>query len=93
MPYDAYHITEIEATYPSKEEAEKISFNLLEEKVIACATLTEVVSISPWEGRLDKSSEIKFNIKTLDKYADQVKEIILARHSYEIPMVLTTAER
>ncbi len=90
MPYDVYHIAEIEVTYSTREEAKKISFDLIEEKLIACATLTEVTSIFPWESKIGQGDEIKLTVKTLDKYVSEVRDMILVRHSYEIPMVLTT---
>lgn len=89
MPYDTYHITEIEVTYPNKEEAHKMAFVLLEERLIACAHFTQVESIFPWEGRVDEVSEVRANFKTIEKFTEQVKDIVNARHSYDIPMIVT----
>lgn len=72
----------------SKEEAQHIVNILLEKRLIACANMCEVSSYYVWNGKQEKSLEIKVEIKTLSKMFDSVAAIISEHGSYQVPCVM-----
>jgi periplasmic divalent cation tolerance protein len=76
-------------TTANKEEAEKISQALLEEKLIACANIiSPVSSFFFWSGKIDKAEECLVVMKSrLDLFVE-LEERLKGLHSYEVPEVL-----
>jgi periplasmic divalent cation tolerance protein len=76
-------------TTATKQEAETIAQNLLEEKLIACANILGPVSSHfHWQGKIDHAEEclvlMKSRLNLFDAVAARVKEL----HSYEVPEIL-----
>jgi periplasmic divalent cation tolerance protein len=70
-------------------EAEEISSNLLERKLIACANIgPEITSIYEWQGKLEKSQEVRLILKTTEEKFTQIEEEIKKIHSYETPCIV-----
>ena len=76
-------------TTANKVEAEKISRNLLEERLIACANIVNpVASFFHWKGKVDCADECLVIMKSrLDLFA-ALEERVKALHSYEVPEIL-----
>jgi len=77
-------------TCGSREEAEKISKILVEEKFAACVNiLSNVKSYFWWEGKVDSAEEYLLIIKTkpekMERLISRVKEI----HSYTVPEIIS----
>jgi len=72
-----------------KQEAEKITLALLNERLIACGNITSpVTSFFHWSGQIEKSEEYLVFMKSrMDLFA-QVAERVKALHSYEVPEIL-----
>ncbi len=76
-------------TTGSKQEAEKISQHLLEEKLIACAnTLGPVSSLYHWSGKVESAEEFIVIMKTRKDLFEKVTEAVKTLHSYEVPEIL-----
>jgi periplasmic divalent cation tolerance protein len=76
-------------TVGSKEEAEKISLQLLEEKLIACANVVgPVTSHFQWLGKIDRAEEFLVFLKSRIDLFDALSEKIKSLHSYEVPEIL-----
>ena len=76
-------------TCRDKIEAKRIVHELLDKKLIACASiLPEVESIYRWEGKIEESREIKVILKTLPKCFDAIQKHIQSYCSYEVPEIL-----
>ncbi len=76
-------------TCREKGEAEKIIRALLEERLIACASLfPEVESMYRWEGKLEQSQEVKVILKTVSRHFQAIRDYILAHCSYEVPEIV-----
>lgn len=74
---------------PSRKEAEKISNELLENKLAACVQILPVSSIYRWKGRIERSKEYLCIIKTKKALYKKVEKIIKEIHSYEVPEIIS----
>jgi len=71
------------------EEAETISKELLEKKLIACANIVNpVVSHFYWSGTISKSEECLVIIKSRADLFPKISEQVKALHSYEVPEII-----
>lgn len=69
-------------------EAKKLIHQLLEQRLIACASVfPEVESIYRWEGKIEESKETKVILKTAKKHFTQILSHITAYGSYEVPEI------
>lgn len=76
-------------TCGSIDEARKISRQLVEAKLVACANIIPwIESIFMWDNQLDTTQETKVIFKTKDSCFTAVKEFIVKNAAYEVPMVL-----
>ena len=71
------------------DEARQISQYLVQEKLVACASIIPwVESIFLWEEKLDTCQESKVIFKTRKELFPAVKHAILERAKYEVPEIL-----
>lgn len=76
-------------TCRDKTEAKQIIRELLEQKLIACASIfPEIESIYRWNGKIEESQEIKVILKTVITHFDRIQNYIQAHCSYEVPEIL-----
>ena len=76
-------------TASSAEEAEKISFALIEKKLAACCNIVKgVTSIYEWKGNVEKGEECLVIIKTRKELFDKLSLEIRSLHSYEVPEII-----
>jgi periplasmic divalent cation tolerance protein len=81
---------QIQWTCATIEEARKIVRLLLDEKLIACASLiSSCESIYQWEGKIESSYEVKVFFKTQKRHFEAVSKKIRAHCSYEVPELLS----
>lgn len=76
-------------TTADREEAEKISRALLDERLIACANIIgPVTSLFWWNGKIEKAEEHMLLMKTRSEMFEKIAEKIKALHSYEVPEII-----
>jgi periplasmic divalent cation tolerance protein len=76
-------------TASSKQEAEKIAQQLLEEKLIACVNIVgPVFSHFHWAGKIDHAEEYLMLMKSRVDLFDALAAKVRAFHSYEVPEVI-----
>lgn len=76
-------------TASSKQEAEKIAHQLLEEKMIACANIVGPVSSHfHWAGKIDKAEEYLMLMKSRAELFEALSAKVKALHSYEVPEII-----
>lgn len=76
-------------TTASEIEAKKIIRDLLEKKLIACATIIpHVTSLYLWEGRIEEENEVEIQIKTKDVLFGKICSLIENLHSYQTPQIV-----
>ncbi|MBI2707153.1 MAG: divalent-cation tolerance protein CutA [Proteobacteria bacterium] len=76
-------------TFPHEEEAIKVTRELLEKHLIACANiLGPIKSLYSWEGKLEESQEVAVLFKTTSEKVQELIVSIQEFHSYETPAIL-----
>lgn len=75
------------STFENREEARKIGRKLLNEKLIACYSITPIESAYWWKGKVEETNEVLMIMKTSKKFAD-VEKFIIEHHSYEAPEII-----
>lgn len=78
-------------THPSKPEAIRITVDLMNARLIACANYYPTESIYWWEGRLTKSEEVMTIYKTTPENYESIKTRIESLHKNEVPCIIKLA--
>jgi periplasmic divalent cation tolerance protein len=79
-------IVTVYATFPNAEEAARISRQLVEERMAACANILGAIrSIYRWEGKVEEADEVAALFKTTSGQAPLLIRRIGELHSYEVP--------
>ena len=77
------------STCASAEEAERIARHLIDRRLAACVNVVpQIRSFYRWKGAVENSDEWLLIIKTSRPLFDQVRVLLEAVHSYEVPEVL-----
>lgn len=80
---------EIHWTCASFDEAEKASFALVKEELVACAQIIpELQSIYRWKGSIERAKECKIIFKTRRDLFEKVKKRLQMLTSYEVPEII-----
>ena len=76
-------------TVESKEEADKISRGLVEDKLAFCVSpVPGIQSTYHWEGKLHVDEEFLLIIKTRKDRYDALETWVKINHSYEVPEII-----
>ncbi len=76
-------------TWPDAETAEAFAAEAVAERLCACVNvLAPMRSIYRWKGAIDSASEVPMLLKTTAVLSERLRDLVLARHPYEIPCVL-----
>ncbi len=79
-------IVSVYATFATAEEAERISRQLVEERLAACANiLGGCRSIYRWQGQVEQAEEVAALFKTTSGQAPVLIRRLGELHSYEVP--------
>lgn len=79
------------STAPDAEQARRIARTLVEERLIACASLVPgVTSIYRWQGAVQAEAEVLLVMKTRRSLVPRLKERLPALHTYEVPELVVT---
>ena len=82
---------QISTTTETKEEADKISQNILEKQFAACVQIIGPIKSSYWwKNKIEQSEEWLCLIKTHEKFFDDIEKLISSIHSYETPEIIAT---
>jgi periplasmic divalent cation tolerance protein len=81
--------TIILVTTANREEAEKISKALLNERLIACANIIgPISSLFWWHEKIESAQEYVLLMKSRLDLFDKILERVKALHSYEVPEII-----
>jgi len=79
----------IYVTYPSQEDAERISKALLGDRLVACVNIFPAHrSLYWWDGAIQNESEVAAIYKSLQERFDEIKTRVEALHPYDVPCVV-----
>ena len=80
---------QISTTADTKEDAEKIAYALVQDRLAACSqVIGPISSVYWWKERIEKHSEWLCIVKTRRDLYKAVESSILQHHTYEIPEIL-----
>ncbi|TLS68511.1 divalent-cation tolerance protein CutA [Mariprofundus erugo] len=83
------HISIIQTTLGSPDDAEKITTALLDEHLAACVqTSGPIISSYRWQGNIDNSREWRLTIKTTEANCPAVVSWLEAHHPYQTPEII-----
>jgi periplasmic divalent cation tolerance protein len=82
----------IYVTHPSKPEANRITADLLNQHLIACANYFPIESVYWWEGALTRTDEILTIYKTRTENYEKIEKYIQSHHKYKIPCIMKILE-
>lgn len=89
MPESSSFACIVLTTTGGPEEARRLGRTLVEERLIACATLIpSVESIYTWKGEVETSAETLLLLKTTEPNLSALEARLHALHSYETPEFL-----
>ena len=73
-------------TVDSRESAQKIAHTLVERRLAACVNIVPgIESVYRWKGEIESAKELLLVIKTAADRFEQVRELLIELHSYELP--------
>lgn len=76
---------------PDLVTAQLLARKLVESRLAACVNLLPaVLSIYRWQGEIAEATEITLIIKTTQQHYDQLQQVILELHPYELPEIIAT---
>jgi periplasmic divalent cation tolerance protein len=77
------------STFPDAETAKRISIELVNEKLVACANiLPQVHSIYRWQGKLEEGAETLVFFKSSAARFDELRTKLRQLHPYEVPEII-----
>ncbi|AUS99864.1 cytochrome C biogenesis protein [Nostoc sp. CENA543] len=68
-------------------EAQRMARTLVEQKLAACAQISEIESFYVWDNAVQNEKEFRVLFKTTDENYPAIEEAIKQLHSYELPAI------
>ncbi len=78
----------ITTTFDSKDEANKLIDLLLQQRLVSCCQLSNIVSSYHWKGKIERTEEFLLQMKTKKELYKEIEKVILDNHSYETPQLI-----
>ena len=76
-------------TCGSRKEAEGLANILLQQHIVACASIVpEVISRFHWQGKIEIESEVLLILKTRTDLFASLEEIVKKHHSYKVAEII-----
>ncbi len=75
-------------TVATRDEAEKLARQLVEQQLAACVQMMPINSVYQWEGAVQQDDEVLLLIKTASTRYAGVEAFLLAHHSYSVPELI-----
>ena len=76
-------------TFGSEDDAKRVAKKLVEERLVACAWVTQKVkSFYVWEGKLQEDEEVVVVLKVPDKTFEKALKKLRELHPYEVPEIM-----
>ena len=78
----------IRTTTNKKIIADKISNILINQKLSPCIQITsKIISNYIWNGQFKSETEYSIQIKSILRFKDEIKDIIIKLHNYNVPEI------
>lgn len=74
-------------TVSTREQAQAMARALVQQRLAACAQISQIESLYVWDGALQQEPEFRLLFKTTDDRYAAVEEAIRKLHPYELPAI------
>jgi periplasmic divalent cation tolerance protein len=74
-------------TFGSRADARDAARRLVEERLVACANITEIESLYRWEGEVVEDDEVLVLCKTQAEKKEAITELLGDIHPYDVPCI------
>lgn len=74
-------------TFGSKDDAKDAARRLIEDRLVACANITEIDSIYRWQGEIVEDEEVLMLCKTEAEKKEAIMERLEEVHPYDVPCI------
>jgi periplasmic divalent cation tolerance protein len=86
---DRSQVMVVLVTAAGEEEADRLAGLLLDQRLIACATIVPCIrSVYRWKGQREHADESLLVLKTTAEVLEALTDTIREHHSYEVPEVI-----
>jgi len=75
-------------TCASREEADQLATQIVENRLAACVQISEINSYYIWEGEVVQEAEFRLAIKTRRERYEKLEAWIREQHSYDVPEII-----
>lgn len=76
-------------TAPSREEADKVSRELLNKKLAACVNIVAGMdSLFWWKAKIDRAREVLLIVKSKKSKLGKIIKTVKSNHSYDVPEII-----
>ncbi|RDU60384.1 divalent-cation tolerance protein CutA [Helicobacter sp. MIT 14-3879] len=75
----------LHTTSNNKKELKKISYRLLQQRLIACAQISKIESSYIWQDKVINEKEFLLTCKTRANNLKKIQKLIYKKHHYDIP--------
>ena len=79
---------QIQTTFESKADAEKIAAAMLDAGLVACGQISEIESRYNWDGKRCKGKEFLLKMKTRAALYGECEKFIKTKHPYKCPQII-----
>ena len=82
-------VTIIYSTVGEFDDAKKIAYSLVKEKLVACVNIVpNITSVYRWQGKIEEENESIIIAKTIDEKVEKTIQKIRVLHPYDLPDII-----
>jgi periplasmic divalent cation tolerance protein len=81
---------QVMTSFELKEQAQQLAEIIIQKKLAACCQIEEVTSIYRWQEEIKSGLEFRLSIKTKESLYNELEQLILDNHLYQLPEIVVT---
>lgn len=83
-------ITIVSTTLETREEAEQLAKQLVEDRLVACAQISgPITSYYHWQGKVESATEFTLSMKTTKQLLAELETRLGELHPYDVPEIIS----
>ena len=75
-------------TESSKKNASRLAKLLVKNKLAACVSIKEILSIYEWDNDIEETKEFEITIKSKQEFKDYLIEFLNKNSTYDVPQII-----
>ena len=76
------------ATEPSKSNAVRMAKLLIKEKLAACVSIKQILSVYEWDDDIQETKEFEITIKSKPEFKDNLIDLLRKISTYDVPQII-----